>query len=597
MADRRLTGRFTYPGLGAGAETFRLNAYGSGPSDRRTVAAHVLGLRVGHVPASARSGLDPEDRTVAVAEVAVARKRLHRGKLASIRDLHAEGATFDAPILVAETRDGLVALDGAHRLAVHALEGAREVVVKVIPRRPAKLTKDGDGAPTMSTAADPGLTTPKPAGAETTPKPGASVDRLTAHPSKAARRMLRIAEQMGDAEDAAVLRAAMMVRTQVRRLARLKRAPDDEIAALRALRDAVVREMKSRGLETLSLPSIRAARKSDSSPADANEETTVELLHKRAMGMTDTEMRAAVQKAVKAKHGYAYSVAEMFPESQTVVCRCWSGECGGPETFCRMTYDCSEDGTCTLGDAETVQLDYTPIEDTEEVDEEMAMSATPQLNGGHVVKGLGANAEAFAKSMRDLQQVISAEAAGEDVCVRFCDPATAGKEVRIRGIATYEQPADSEAAPAGDLTRAEQEQLTKACARAIVLRSADCDDDERLRKAEQKGIVTLCVYQPGEDQSDAQGEYATEDDLEEAAHFWFQRSRRIKVEHGVESPADRSVESWIQPADWKIGKRLIKAGSWMIRVHLSKASLEKFNRGEFTGASMGGTRELAPARA
>ena len=250
-SSRKLhSGRFTYPGFGADASTFRLNAYGRGEGDARYTSAAALGLRVAGPRGASIDPAATEEREVKPADVAIAKRRLSRGKLARLRNaaLAGKALTSDAdPILCREHGGALVALKGAHRVAVATIEGYPATLkVRVEKRRTAK----SEEATTPKPATEPATTAPAPS----------TVDRMVARPSKLARRMSTLAGQLADATDARVLTAGMMVRTHTRRLARAKRAPADELAALKDLRDVVVRELKRRGIETFSLAGRPAAK-------------------------------------------------------------------------------------------------------------------------------------------------------------------------------------------------------------------------------------------------------------------------------------------------------------------------------------------------
>lgn len=106
-----------------------------------------------------------------------------------------------------------------------------------------------------------------------------------------------------------------------------------------------------------------------------------------------------------------------------------------------------------------------------------------------------------------------------------------------------------------------------------------------------KQIVYCVVLAP--DELDAQDDWMTEEDIEDAAHSYLLNSRVIGSNH--EQPIDASpVESYVAPQDlhWEdglYGPQMVKKGSWIIgiKVHDPK-EWSKVEDGEYQGVSVGG---------
>ena len=109
------------------------------------------------------------------------------------------------------------------------------------------------------------------------------------------------------------------------------------------------------------------------------------------------------------------------------------------------------------------------------------------------------------------------------------------------------------------------------------LLSAD-DDANRL--------VTGVVYKPNE--LDTQREWMSPDELEKAANWWMEKSQASGKRH-VGLAEARVTQSYIAPQDLRIGNKLVKAGSWIVTLHvLSKKLWADIKSGIYKGFSMGG---------
>ena len=109
------------------------------------------------------------------------------------------------------------------------------------------------------------------------------------------------------------------------------------------------------------------------------------------------------------------------------------------------------------------------------------------------------------------------------------------------------------------------------------LLSAD-DDANRL--------VTGVVYKPNE--LDTQREWMSPDELDKAANWWMEKSQASGKRH-VGLAEARVTQSYIAPQDLRIGNKLVKAGSWIVTLHvLSKKLWADIKNGVYKGFSMGG---------
>jgi len=113
---------------------------------------------------------------------------------------------------------------------------------------------------------------------------------------------------------------------------------------------------------------------------------------------------------------------------------------------------------------------------------------------------------------------------------------------------------------------------------------------------DEKQIVYGVVFEP--DFNDADDEFVTKDDIEDAAHDYLVNMRRLgdqshqKLSHKTEID-DRTdiVESYIAPADFKVGEELIKEGSWIVGMKIHDKDLWKETKASITGFSAGGMAE------
>lgn len=92
---------------------------------------------------------------------------------------------------------------------------------------------------------------------------------------------------------------------------------------------------------------------------------------------------------------------------------------------------------------------------------------------------------------------------------------------------------------------------------------------------------------------DLQGDICSKEDIEEAAHDYLVNARLIKAQHRSATDAD-VVESYIAPADIRVGDIIIPEGSWMMVTRINSTAMwQAVKKGDIRGYSIGGigTRE------
>ena len=102
----------------------------------------------------------------------------------------------------------------------------------------------------------------------------------------------------------------------------------------------------------------------------------------------------------------------------------------------------------------------------------------------------------------------------------------------------------------------------------------------------ERQIVYGVVLEP--DTEDAQGDVISRDDVETAAHNYLKQSRVVGLGHTSEADAE-VVESFVVPADMEWNGQVVKAGSWVIGVHVTDPQQwELVKDGTLNSFSIGG---------
>lgn len=117
--------------------------------------------------------------------------------------------------------------------------------------------------------------------------------------------------------------------------------------------------------------------------------------------------------------------------------------------------------------------------------------------------------------------------------------------------------------------------------------------DERLEEAlgimkqqADQRIVTGVVLRPN--MIDSQGDSMTPQDVEQAAHYYMENARVTGLRHKQKMPG-AVLESYIAPAEFKLGKGMVKKGDWVLSMRIDDESVwEKVLSGEYRAFSVGG---------
>jgi len=110
------------------------------------------------------------------------------------------------------------------------------------------------------------------------------------------------------------------------------------------------------------------------------------------------------------------------------------------------------------------------------------------------------------------------------------------------------------------------------------------------KKDVKKQILYGIVWEPGFE--DSQGEWASKDDIEEAAHNYLAHHREVKLSHGINITKDVAlVECYLAPVDFEYNKQTIKEGTWIVGLKVfDKDYWDAVESGEIKGLSAGGLK-------
>lgn len=113
---------------------------------------------------------------------------------------------------------------------------------------------------------------------------------------------------------------------------------------------------------------------------------------------------------------------------------------------------------------------------------------------------------------------------------------------------------------------------------------------------EEKRLIYGVVLEP--DVVDTQGDFATAEAIEQAAHDFLARYRIIGEQHRKAARPTEIVENYITPHDLRLGSQEVRKGAWVMVVRVLADSLwADVKGGLYTGFSIGGWGEGKPARA
>lgn len=86
----------------------------------------------------------------------------------------------------------------------------------------------------------------------------------------------------------------------------------------------------------------------------------------------------------------------------------------------------------------------------------------------------------------------------------------------------------------------------------------------------------------------------TAEAIRQAAHSFAQAGGLTTDGHWSDEPYGHWVESWIAPADVRIGSRLVKSGSWLLGLRPTDEGRRRIDAGELTGVSVEGVAVREP---
>lgn len=110
----------------------------------------------------------------------------------------------------------------------------------------------------------------------------------------------------------------------------------------------------------------------------------------------------------------------------------------------------------------------------------------------------------------------------------------------------------------------------------------------------EQRIATGVILRPNF--QDAQGDVMSPEEVVKAAHYYLENARVLGLRHGKDpghgpKPLNGAVlESYIAPADFKLGAGQVKKGDWVLSVRVDDQGVwAKIVSGEYEGFSVGGT--------
>ena len=118
-----------------------------------------------------------------------------------------------------------------------------------------------------------------------------------------------------------------------------------------------------------------------------------------------------------------------------------------------------------------------------------------------------------------------------------------------------------------------------------------------LKANDEKQIVYGIIFEP--DFFDADDEYVTKEDIEDAAHDYMVNLRKSsdqchqKLSHKQEiDEATDIVESYVAPVDFEMNDELVKEGTWIVAMKIYDKDLWDETKKSVTGFSAGGIAEF-----
>ena len=111
---------------------------------------------------------------------------------------------------------------------------------------------------------------------------------------------------------------------------------------------------------------------------------------------------------------------------------------------------------------------------------------------------------------------------------------------------------------------------------------------------EEKRLATFLVLEPQDDDfttTDLHGDWYDADTVEDACHSFNRFCRKASLFHLVDTTSFEFVESYITEAEITVGEEVIKKGSWLAKIYVTKSESgdlvwESIKSGEFNGLSV-----------
>jgi hypothetical protein len=138
--------------------------------------------------------------------------------------------------------------------------------------------------------------------------------------------------------------------------------------------------------------------------------------------------------------------------------------------------------------------------------------------------------------------------------------------------------------------------ITTCCPLVVLSEKAEGAQESRAEAGQPLRVLGV-VYEPGV--VDAQGDWADEEVIAEAAHAFLANGGRLRRMHREDIRKSEAVlaESFIAPADVQFNGLTVRKGAWVVVVRIVGDRLrDEILSGQLTGFSMGGYgwREPAP---
>lgn len=113
-----------------------------------------------------------------------------------------------------------------------------------------------------------------------------------------------------------------------------------------------------------------------------------------------------------------------------------------------------------------------------------------------------------------------------------------------------------------------------------------------IAKSEDEQFVLGPVLVP--DTEDLQGDVVSADEIRQAAHRFMEWYQDIHLQHERDTTL-KVTESFVAPVDFQLGDYLVKAGTWLLGVHVTDPGIwQMVKDGRLRGFSIGGYAERVP---